>query len=249
MHPDHSRRFHTIRVGQVLSIDSMLPSVWSVYVSLPALHVMLQCLAHHYSHNQCRCLDASQAVTLLANHVSRAVLTVWVTCRRYGPPGAKRLVYFVDDMNMPFVDKYDTQSAIELIRQSVDYRGWFDKVKIVLKEVTNAQYCACMNPTAGSFNITPRMQRHFATFAVQMPNADIVRTVYLAMVEGHLSHAGFEGTLLKLAPKLIDASIELHRHVMNNFLPSAVKFHYQFNLRELSNITQGLCRMTKDYYK
>ncbi len=32
-------------------------------------------------------------------------------------------------MNMPFVDKYDTQSAIELIRQSVDYRGWYDKVR------------------------------------------------------------------------------------------------------------------------
>lgn len=46
---------------------------------------------------------------------------------RYGPPGTKRLVYFVDDMNMPFVDKYDTQSAIELMRQSIDYRGWFDK--------------------------------------------------------------------------------------------------------------------------
>jgi dynein heavy chain len=25
-----------------------------------------------------------------------------------------------------------------------------------------------MNPTAGSFNITPRMQRHFVTFAVQV---------------------------------------------------------------------------------
>lgn len=35
-----------------------------------------------------------------------------------------RLVYFIDDMNMPFVDKYDTQSAIELVRQMVDYRGW-----------------------------------------------------------------------------------------------------------------------------
>ena len=47
---------------------------------------------------------------------------------RYGPPGLKHMVYFVDDMNMPFVDKYDTQSAIELMRQSVDYHGWFDKV-------------------------------------------------------------------------------------------------------------------------
>jgi dynein heavy chain len=32
-----------------------------------------------------------------------------------------------------------------------------------------------MNPTAGSFCITPRMQRHFATFAVQMPSQDIIR--------------------------------------------------------------------------
>jgi dynein heavy chain len=43
---------------------------------------------------------------------------------RYGPPGSRRLVYFVDDMNMPFVDKYDTQSAIELLRQMIDYHGW-----------------------------------------------------------------------------------------------------------------------------
>ena len=43
---------------------------------------------------------------------------------RYGPPGSRRMVYFVDDMNMPFVDKYDTQSAIELLRQMIDYHGW-----------------------------------------------------------------------------------------------------------------------------
>ena len=46
---------------------------------------------------------------------------------------------------------------------------------VVAQEVQNVQYCACMNPTAGSFSITPRMQRHFATFAVQMPSVDIMR--------------------------------------------------------------------------
>lgn len=58
------------------------------------------------------------------------------------------------------------------------------------------------------------------------------------MLDGHLS-LGFEPEVAKLSAKLVDATIELHRHVMNNFLPSAVKFHYQFNLRELSNITQA----------
>ena len=47
---------------------------------------------------------------------------------KYGPPGSRHLVYFVDDMNMPLVDKYDTQTAIELMRQHIDQKGWFDKV-------------------------------------------------------------------------------------------------------------------------
>ena len=61
------------------------------------------------------------------------------------------------------------------------------------------------------------------------------------MVDGHLQQQSFDSEVIKLSGKLVDATIELHRHVMNNFLPSAVKFHYQFNLRELSSITQVGC--------
>lgn len=168
---------------------------------------------------------------------------------RFGPPGTKRLVYFVDDLNMPQVDKYDTQSAIELLRQSIDYHGWFDKHKILQKEITNTQLVACMNPTSGSFFITPRMQRHFATFAVQMPGPDIVKSIYSQIVEGHLAGGGFAAEVAALGSRLVDATIDLHRAVMNHFLPSAVKFHYQFNLRELSSIAGGLCRMTRDVFR
>ena len=37
--------------------------------------------------------------------------------RNYGPPGTKKLVYFIDDMNMPEVDKYGTVQPHTLIRQ------------------------------------------------------------------------------------------------------------------------------------
>jgi dynein heavy chain len=165
---------------------------------------------------------------------------------RFGPPGARRLLYFFDDMNMPYVDKYDTQSPIELARQYVDYSGWFDKVKILLKEIMKSQLVACMNPTAGSFNITPRMQRHFATFSFVMPPADIVRVIYAGLIEGHMKE--FDPDVAKLGPKIVDASLELHKQVTNNFMPSAVKFHYQWNLRELTNLAQGLCRMISQNY-
>eukprot|EP00959_Pyramimonas_sp_CCMP1952_P277657 5804067-Pyramimonas_sp.AAC.1 len=31
-------------------------------------------------------------------------------------------------------------------------------------------------------------------------------------------------------------------------MPSAVKFHYQWNLRELTNVAQGMCRMIRSAY-
>lgn len=84
-------------------------------------------------------------------------------------------MYFIDDLNTPTKDKYDTQTALELIRQAIDNKGWYDKTKNVQKEVNGTHYIACMNPTSGSFTITPRLQRQFATFAVQPPTDDTIR--------------------------------------------------------------------------
>ena len=165
---------------------------------------------------------------------------------RFGPPGSRRLIYFIDDMNMPNKDKYDTQGAIEIVRQYVDYGGWYDKEKILLKEIMKCQLCASMNPTAGSFTLTPRMQRHFLTLAVQMPDADVLKAIYHGILDGHMAPFGTE--LQDYSERVVNATIELHKQVMNTFLPSAVKFHYQFNLRELSSVIQGMCRMTPEFF-
>ena len=37
--------------------------------------------------------------------------------RNYGPPGTKKLIYSIDDMNMPEVDTYGTVQPHALIRQ------------------------------------------------------------------------------------------------------------------------------------
>ena len=68
--------------------------------------------------------------------------------------------------------------------------------------------------------------------------APTLRNVYSSLLNGKLEAGGFAPAVQQLGNQLVDATIELHRSVMQGFLPSAVKFHYQFNLRELSNITQ-----------
>jgi AAA+ lid domain len=44
--------------------------------------------------------------------------------------------------------------------------------------------------------------------------------------------------LIKLCKKFVNATISLHLVVSDSFLPTASKFHYVFNLRDLSNIFQ-----------
>jgi hypothetical protein len=46
-------------------------------------------------------------------------------------------IYFVDDLNMPARDPYETQNAIALLRQHRDYEHWYDKGKLTVKDIKN----------------------------------------------------------------------------------------------------------------
>uniref|UniRef100_A0A672VBH7 Dynein axonemal heavy chain 17 n=1 Tax=Strigops habroptila TaxID=2489341 RepID=A0A672VBH7_STRHB len=160
--------------------------------------------------------------------------------RNYGPPGTKKLVYFIDDLNMPEVDAYGTVQPHTLIRQHLDYGHWYDRTKLSLKEIRNVQYVSCMNPTAGSFTINPRLQRHFCVFALSIPGQEALSRIYSTILMQHLTSGSFPEAVQKSAQQLVALALRLHQKVAATFLPTAIKFHYVFNLRDFSNIFQGL---------
>ncbi|KAJ8957969.1 hypothetical protein NQ318_001970 [Aromia moschata] len=168
--------------------------------------------------------------------------------RNYGPPGNKTLIYFIDDMNMPEVDTYGTVQPHTLIRQHLDYNHWYDRNKLTLKDVHNCQYVSCMNPTAGSFTINPRLQRHFCVFAISFPNSESLTTIYHSILSQHLLNPDhkFPSVVTKLSENIVAASVALHHKVIQVFLPTAVKFHYIFNLRDISNVFQGILFSSMD---
>lgn len=61
----------------------------------------------------------------------------------------------------------------------------------------------------------------------------------------------FDPTIAPLAPKFIQATIELFRSIADSpqFMPSARKFHYQFNMRDVSKIIQGLMLSKNSLYR
>lgn len=88
----------------------------------------------------------------------------------YAPPTQKKCIYFIDDISMPAIDQFGTQSPITLLRQHMDYYHWYDRTAMTIKDVKGVNNVACINPTAGSFTINPCLQRHFSTFALGIPS-------------------------------------------------------------------------------
>jgi dynein heavy chain len=89
------------------------------------------------------------------------------------------------------VDSFFTVQPHSLIRQHLDYGHWYDRTKLSLKEVHNTQYVSAMNPTAGSFTIDPRLQRHFCVFAISFPGHDALVTIYTSILYQHLVTGSF----------------------------------------------------------
>ena len=97
------------------------------------------------------------------------------------------------------------------------------KTKLTQKDIHNVQYVACMNPTAGSFTINPRLQRHFATFSVVFPGADALFTIYNSILSDYLESPvnKFSLPVRKLVGSIVNATIQLHTKYGN--------IHFSFN--------------------
>lgn len=98
----------------------------------------------------------------------------------YGPPMGKRLLMFVDDMNMPRVDTYGTQQPIALLKMFVERKGFYDRGKeLSWKNIKDVQLVAAMGPPGGARNaVDPRFISLFSAFEVQPPSNDNLRTIY-----------------------------------------------------------------------
>lgn len=135
---------------------------------------------------------------------------------------------------MPMRDPYDTQSAIALLRQKQDYGHWYDINKLTLKDIINTQVIASMNPSAGSFFVNPRYQRHFWTISIPFPDNESLSIIYITFLNGHLKK--FKPAVQEQANPIVRATLMMHQGVSDKFKKTAINFHYEFNLRHISNI-------------
>ncbi|XP_078146083.1 dynein axonemal heavy chain 6 [Centroberyx gerrardi] len=156
-----------------------------------------------------------------------------------GAPGNKKIVIFVDDLNMPKLDSYGSQPPIELLRQFQDFSGFYDREKFFWKEIQDMTIVAACAPPGGGRNpVTPRFIRHFSMLCLPTPSEHSLKQIFNAILCGFLSE--FSQAVKDCAGQIVDAAVEIYHRMSVDLLPTPAKSHYVFNLRDLSKCVQGM---------
>lgn len=80
----------------------------------------------------------------------------------YGPTINKKLLIFIDDIQMPKKEEYGAQPPIELLRQLVDQYGYYNKNEKSkpFKTIQDLMLLGSMGNSEGQELVTPRFTRH-----------------------------------------------------------------------------------------
>ncbi|XP_063753564.1 dynein axonemal heavy chain 10 [Eleginops maclovinus] len=209
-------------------------------------------------HNFLKNLNADRIITLIINLSSRTTsmdlqrnLEANVEKRTkeiYGPSMGKRLLVLIDDMNMPKVDSYGTQQPIALLRLLLDRGGMYDRGKdLNYKTLKDLGFIAAMGKAGGGRNeVDPRFVSLFSVFNIPFPAVESLHLIYGSILKGHTR--GFEDAIQKVCDRVTLCTLELYNNIIKDLPPTPSKFHYIFNLRDLSRVYNGLTLTKPDRF-
>ncbi|CAM9125412.1 unnamed protein product [Ectocarpus sp. 4 AP-2014] len=164
--------------------------------------------------------------------------------KNFGPPGGKKMTIFMDDLSMPEVNAWGDQPTLEMVRLIVEWGGFcfLDKDKRGdFKVCEDLQYIAAMgHPGGGKNDIPNRLKRNFFIFNLVLPSITSINDIYGQMLRGRFKDGGFDAEVMKVVGNLTQVTISLWRTMKAKMLPTPAKFHYLFNMRDLSRVFQGI---------
>ena len=159
-----------------------------------------------------------------------------------GPSQGKRCLLFIDDFSMPDVEVSGAQPALELLRQFFDYGGWYGPHKsnpLTFTSIKDVIVVGALQPNLNT--VSQRVLRHFITFCIPQFDGKTLTSVFTSLLEWVCSRNSFPAAFTDaLQSQLVSVSVFLFNEIKTNLRPTPSKPQYNFNLRDLSRVFQGM---------
>lgn len=155
--------------------------------------------------------------------------------------GANKLIIFIDDLNITRKTSEESpfQPPLELLRQFIDYGGWYHRSRCSWQKVAGAHLvCAMTHSTGGREIISSRTKSRFS----------LLNCTEYGMKDTILMFSSILDSKLSLFPSEIKAcfniasraTVGLYNKVRTTFRPIVGKGHYIFNLRDVLRVARGM---------
>jgi hypothetical protein len=183
----------------------------------------------------------------------------------FGPPIGKRMLIFVDDVNMPIKEEYGAQPPIEILRQAfttyhytgepgnappgLSGRGWYDRTpgstQWDFRNLIDINWLAAMCPPgSGKNDITDRYSSHFNMIFVLPFESSSLNLIFSTSVGKFFANLPNEPKAE--TENIVKATLDVYMQMDEKFKPTPAKSHYTFNMRDVAKVFQGLCQCTRE---
>lgn len=172
------------------------------------------------------------------------------TIKNYGPKTVgKKMIMFIDDLNMPKIDKYGTQPPNALLKFLVERNELYQRSgELDLRNIIDMVHVGCISPPGGSNNkVDPRLMSLYCTFNVTFPSKESIQKIYSTLLGKHLQE--FQDDVQGVVDSITQATLQLYYTCCEKLPRTPLKFHYIFNLRDLSRVYEGMYQSTPDKIK
>ena len=86
----------------------------------------------------------------------------------------------------------------------------------------------------------------FSVFNITFPSRETTEKIYTKILEKHVGE--FHEDIRNIVPKITQATMNIYFQCIEKLPRTPVKFHYIFNLRDLSRVFEGLLQSTIDKF-
>lgn len=126
------------------------------------------------------------------------------------------------------------------------------------KKVVDVQTVGCLPPPGGANNqLDPRFVSLFCTLNIAMPNEEAITHIYQSILSQHLKQAQFkfdQGSddsnnmaIDHFSQRLTQTTIKIYKDIQKSLSPTPSRFHYLFNLRDISRVYEGMLMSNNNY--